>query len=114
MNDTTKKIAGTAGSLLLLGSMGAGAVTAFAEEAPEAAPAGDELFGVNDSPIARTVGGANQLWLGSTSARYFAKNIVSITVETRDEAPAAPGSEEAGDTYANLPNVGVFFGGDVA
>ncbi|MCI8424625.1 MAG: hypothetical protein HFJ72_03030, partial [Adlercreutzia sp.] len=43
MNDTTKKIAGTAGSLLLLGSMGAGAVTAFAEEAPEAAPAGDEL-----------------------------------------------------------------------
>ncbi len=268
MNDTTKKIAGTAGSLLLLGSMGAGAVTAFAEEAPEAAPAGDELllsegvqrasaeavqgdfsytqtlvssndaiaramgaaaylcgngafegdeftgdatqwpiaiggdvqnsyvatvaelqadpeaqksimgcscagnpadgsasvnaevtgvavahllemagveadantvvfrsadgyevalpmryitqhycqvvFDVNDSPIARTVGGANQLWLGSTSARYFAKNIVSITVETRDEAPAAPGSEEAGDTYANLPNVGVFFGGDVA
>lgn len=268
MNDTTKKIAGTAGSLILLGSMGAGAVTAFAEEAPEAAPQsaeavegasavrataeavqgdfsftqaavdsneaiaramgaatylcggsvfeGDDfvgdveawpiavggdvengfvatvadlqadpeaqksimgcscagnpadgsasvnaevtgvavahllemagvsetantvvfrsadgyevalplryltqhycpvVFAVNDSPLVQTVGGANQLWLGSTSARYFAKNIVSIAAETRQTPPPAPGSEEAGDTYANLPNIGVFFGGDVA
>ncbi|WP_282191618.1 molybdopterin-dependent oxidoreductase [Adlercreutzia caecimuris] len=72
------------------------------------------VFDVNGSPIAETVGGANQLWLGSTSARYFAKDIVSITAETRQTPPPAPGSEEAGDTYANLPNVGVFFGGDVA
>ena len=72
------------------------------------------VFDVNDSPIAQSVGGANQLWLGSTSARYFAKNIVSITAECRQTPPPAPGSEEAGDTYANLPNVGVFFGGEVA
>ena len=72
------------------------------------------VFDVNGSPIEQTMGGTNQLWLGSTSARYFARNIVSITVEARDEAPAAPGTEAAGDTYANLPNVGVAFGGEVA
>lgn len=72
------------------------------------------VFDVNGSPIADSVGGTNQLWLGSTSARYFARDIVSITVEARDEAPAAPGAPEAGDTYANLPNIGVAFGGEVA
>lgn len=72
------------------------------------------VFDVNDSPIAESVGGTNQLWLGSTSAKYFARDIVSITVEKRAEAPAAPGTTEAGDTYANLPNIGVAFGGEVA
>ena len=72
------------------------------------------VFDVNGSPIAESAGGTNQLWLGSTSARYFARDIVSITLEARDEVPAAPGSEEADDAYANLPNVGVFFGGEIA
>lgn len=72
------------------------------------------VFDVNGSPIAESVGGTNQLWLGSTSARYFARDIVSITVEARDEAPAAPGTPEADDAYANLPNVGIAFGGEVA
>lgn len=72
------------------------------------------VFDVNGSPIAESVGGANQLWLGSTSARYFARNIVSITVETRDEVPAAPGTDAADDEYANLPNIGVDFGGEIA
>lgn len=71
------------------------------------------VFDVNGSPIEQTVGGSNQLWLGSTSARYFARDIVSIRVETRDEVPAAPGTEEAGDAISNLPNVGVAFGGEV-
>ena len=72
------------------------------------------VFNVAGSPIAESMGGANQLWLGSTSANYFARDIVSITVEQRDEAPAAPGTPEAGDDYANLPNVGVAFGGTIA
>ena len=72
------------------------------------------VFDVNGSPIAESMGGVNQLWLGSTSARYFARDIVSITVEVRDEAPAAPGAGDAADASANLPNVGVFFGGEVA
>ncbi|MCI8425875.1 MAG: molybdopterin-dependent oxidoreductase [Adlercreutzia sp.] len=71
------------------------------------------VFDVNGSSIDEVMGGTNQLWLGSTSARYFARNIVSITFETRDEAPAAPGTPEAGDTYANLPNIGVDFGGTI-
>lgn len=69
------------------------------------------VFDVNDSPIAESVGGTNQLWLGSTAAKYFARDIVSIQIETRDEVPAAPGSEEA--DRGNLPNVGVYFGGEV-
>ena len=72
------------------------------------------VFDVAGSPIAESVGGANQLWLGSTSARYFARNIVSITVEARDVVPAAPGTDAADDDYANLPNIGVDFGGEVA
>lgn len=72
------------------------------------------VFNVAGSPIAESMGGANQLWLGSTAASYFARDIVSVTVEARDEVPAAPGTPEAGDTYANLPNIGVAFGGEVA
>lgn len=72
------------------------------------------VFDVNGSPIAESMGGVNQLWLGSTSARYFARDIVSITAEQRDEVPAAPGANDAAGASANLPNVGVFFGGEVA
>lgn len=72
------------------------------------------VFDVNGSPIAESVGGANQLWLGSTSARYFARNIVAITVEARDEVPAAPDADAAEGDFANLPNIGVDFGGEVA
>ncbi len=71
------------------------------------------VFDVNGSPIAESVGGMNQLWLGSTSARYFARNIVEITVETRQTPPANPGTAEGEGQYSNLPNVGVFFGGEV-
>lgn len=70
------------------------------------------VFDVNGSPIAKSVGGANQLWLGSTSAKYFARNIVSISLEVRDILPEAPSANDAGDN-ANLPNVGIYFGGVV-
>ena len=69
---------------------------------------------VNGSPIAQSAGGTNQLWLGSTSARYFARDITGITLEKRQTPPPAPGSDEADDEYANLPNVGVYFGGEIA
>ena len=72
------------------------------------------VFAVNGANLAVSVGGTNQLWLGSTSARYFARDIVRITVEVRDEAPASPASEEGRAEYANLPNIGVAFGGEVA
>lgn len=71
------------------------------------------VFDVNGSPLIESVGGANQLWLGSTSARYFARDIVKIELEERETPPPAPGAGDVGDTYANLPNVGVYFGGEV-
>ena len=72
------------------------------------------VFNVNGSALVESVGGTNQLWLGSTSARYFARDITAITLEQRQTPPPAPGSDEADDEYANLPNVGVYFGGEIA
>ncbi len=70
------------------------------------------VYAIDGQPLSASVGGTNQLWLGSTAARYFASDVVSIDVECRDEAdvPAAPGTAEAGDAYANRPNVGVLSG----
>ena len=64
------------------------------------------VYSVNGEDLANSMGGTNQLWLGSTAARYFARDITGITFETRDAAnvPAAPGTPEAGDAYAT-PNV---------
>ncbi len=72
------------------------------------------VYALNGAELSDSVGGANQLWLGSTSARYFARNVVEVRVETRDaaEVPPVPGSAAAGDTYANVPNIAVVFGGE--
>ena len=72
------------------------------------------VYALNGEELSGSVGGANQLWLGSTSARYFARNVVEVRVEVRDEAdvPPVPGSPEAGDAYANVPNIAVVFGGE--
>ncbi len=71
------------------------------------------VYDVNGAPLAETMGGSNQLWLGSTSANYFARDIVAITLEERQTPPPSPSSDEARAAYANLPNVGVSFGGDI-
>lgn len=70
------------------------------------------VFDVNGSPLCETVGGTNQLWLGSTSAKYFARDIVAIDIQTRQTPPPSPASAEAQSEYSNLPNIGVTFGGD--
>ena len=71
------------------------------------------VFDVNGSPISVVLGGVNQLWLGSTAASYFARDIVSITLEERETPPPSPHSDEARAAYENLPNVGVLLGGEV-
>ena len=71
------------------------------------------VFDVNGAPLAESMGGTNQLWLGSTAASYFARDIVSITLEERQTPPPSPNSDEARAGYGNLPNIGVMFGGDV-
>ena len=58
---------------------------------------------VNDEDAADAVGCANQLWLGGTSARSFARDVVSISITKEAEPPAAPGSGASGA----VPNVGV-------
>lgn len=74
------------------------------------------VYALNGAELANSVGGANQLWLGSTSARYFVRNVAEVRVETRDQAnvPPVPGTQAAGDAYANVPNIGVVYGGEVA
>lgn len=69
------------------------------------------VYAINGEEMTGAVGGVNQLWLGSTSARYFVRNVETITFESRVEAPPVPGTEAAGDTYANVPNIGVQYGG---
>lgn len=48
------------------------------------------VFEVNGEAIANSMGGSNQLWLSSTPASYYVRDVVSVRVETRDEAPADP------------------------
>lgn len=68
------------------------------------------VYAVNGESVQNTMGGSNQLWLGSTSARYFARDIVSIELRTQDEAPAAPGAANAADAAKNVPNVTILSG----
>lgn len=70
-------------------------------------------YDVNGEPVANTMGGSNQLWLGSTAASYFSRNVETITFETRQTPPPRPGSAEAGDVYSNAPGVSVIEGGVV-
>lgn len=58
---------------------------------------------VNGEKAADAIGCSNQLWLGSTAARSFARDIVEIEITREAEPPAAPGA----NPDANLPNVGI-------
>lgn len=71
------------------------------------------VFDLGGAPLANSVGGTNQLWLGSTPASYFVRDVVSVTFEERQTPPPSPVSDEAREAYQNLPNVGVLFGGTV-
>ena len=62
------------------------------------------VYEMNGELMADSMGAANQLWLGSTSARYFAQNVVEVLVTAEDEVPAAPGAGSQSEG-ANLPNV---------
>lgn len=68
------------------------------------------VYQLNGEPLSASVGGTNQLWLGSTSARYFASDVVEVRVTCEDEVPAIPGSPASGDHASNVPNVGVTAG----
>ena len=63
---------------------------------------------VNGEAMGDALGVANQVWLGSTSARYFAQNVVEILLTAEEVAPAAPGA--VASEGVNLPNVSVVEG----
>ena len=58
---------------------------------------------VNGDPADSVIGCSNQLWLGSTAARSFARDVVEIAITEEAEPPTAPGAPAS----ANTPNVGV-------
>jgi DMSO/TMAO reductase YedYZ molybdopterin-dependent catalytic subunit len=68
------------------------------------------VYEINGESLNNSVGGANQLWLGSTSALYFARDIENIRFESRATAPPSPGTRDA-DIYANSPGIGITYSG---
>lgn len=64
------------------------------------------VYEVNGDPVCDSIGGANQLWLGSTSAKYFVRNVSSISFEERQTPPPAPYTEGAEEHYGNFPAIG--------
>lgn len=69
-------------------------------------------YRLNGEPLEDALGCANQLWIGATAAHYFVRDVRQIRVQTvaASKVPPAPGSPEAGEGYANRPNVGVLRG----
>lgn len=65
------------------------------------------VYEINGCELADSVGGTNQLWLGSTSGQYFARDIVSISFETRETPPPNPYTEAGDAYYGNFPGIGV-------
>lgn len=61
---------------------------------------------INGKPCAEAIGCANQLWMGLSAARSFARNVVEIRISTEDRPPEVPGGSEG----INQPNVGVVEG----
>lgn len=63
---------------------------------------------VNGEAAESAVGGVNQLWLGSTSARYFARDIVSIELRCEQTPPDPPALTTV--EASAVPNVAVTAG----
>lgn len=64
-------------------------------------------YEINGESMGDVLGCNNQLWLGSTSANYFTRDVISITFETRQTPPPTPFTEEGNEYYGNLPNISV-------
>ena len=65
------------------------------------------VYEINGCDLSDTVGGTNQLWLGSTSGQYFVRDVEAITFESRETPPPNPYTEAGDAYYGNFPGVGV-------
>ncbi|MEC4271876.1 molybdopterin-dependent oxidoreductase [Adlercreutzia sp. R25] len=68
---------------------------------------------VGGEPVADVMGGANQLWLGSTAANSYVRDVRSITLESREVAPQAPGMTSWNDEGSATPHISVSEGASI-
>lgn len=68
------------------------------------------VYAVNGEAVDNAMGGSNQLWLGSTSARYFVRDVSAVELRTQETPPPAPGSAAVHDQAKNVPNASVLEG----
>lgn len=64
-------------------------------------------YQINEESFSEVLGCTNQLWLGSTPANNFARDIVAIDFQTRQTPPPAPFTEGYDNTSTNLPNAAI-------
>lgn len=67
------------------------------------------VYEVNGEPLDQSVGGSNQLWVGSTSANCYVRDIATISFEAREVEPAVPKIDTT--EAAVTPNVNVQWAG---
>lgn len=66
-------------------------------------------YELNGEAMANSMGGTCQLWLGSTAASYYARDVTQIRFEAREQEPDRPDAGDIGMT----PSVSVVSGTDV-
>lgn len=60
---------------------------------------------LNDEDLSQSLGCSNQLWIASSSANYYYRDIVAIDFTAEDEAPVSPTFAPHGDAFVNEPSI---------
>ena len=60
---------------------------------------------IGGQDLSRSMGGANQLWIASSTAKLFVRDIVKIEFTEESVPPEVPSFEEEGMQFTNRPNV---------
>lgn len=60
---------------------------------------------IGGEDLSHSVGGANQLWIASSTARLFVRDIVKIDFLEEEVPPPVPAFEVKGMEFSNRPNV---------
>ncbi len=64
-------------------------------------------YAANGEALSQSVGGTNQLWMGSAAGKYFARDVVEVRFEARSTVPESPSFAPTESEYVNRPNVGI-------
>ena len=60
---------------------------------------------LNGEDLSESLGYSNQLWIASSSANYYYRDIVAIDFTAEDEAPLSPTFDPHGDAFVNEPSI---------